>query len=277
MASIGSAILILIATLLQFPEVSVQSTPYSEAGCNVSTIIDRPTFEVESPDLRPTVSLQSLECFNVSLSLLNQKYLDQNEVKYKQIILDSISNNLGSSFKLHNSDLTEILQLTNSNVSDAQLSQLVISQSMSNLRILDLSKNEIAQLDQHSFQKSKRLRILNLKFNLIYRLPGKVFHDLVELSELYLSNNLLVNFSIHDELFINLRQLSILDISNNSITDLPRNVFNGLAHLIQLDLAHNKLYVIPFQVFKELRTVEILDLSHNLLISFLDNFFISKI
>lgn len=277
MATIGSVFLIFITILLQSLDVSVQSTRNFETGCNVSTIVDRPTFEAASPSLGPSVTLQNLKCFNVSFSVLNLKYLDHNDAKFREIVLESISNNLGSSIKLHNGDLIEILQLSNCNVSDSQFNQLLISQGMPNLRILDMSKNRIAHLDQHSFQKSTRIRILNLKLNLIHRLPGKIFHDLVDLSELYLSNNLLVNFSIHDELFINLQQLSILDISNNSITDLPRNVFNGLAHLIQLDLAHNKLYVIPFQVFKELRIVEILDLSYNLLISFLDNFFISEL
>ncbi len=109
--------------------------------------------------------------------------------------------------------------------------------------------------------------------NSIGEIADGAFDDLYELSELYLNNNHLLEVK-GGPLFGNLRQLSILDLSNNTISDLPRHTFNGLVRLIKLNLSHNKLHVIPFQVFKEMRSIEILDLSHNMLVLFLDNFFV---
>lgn len=224
------------------------------------------------------VNLKILHCFNVSLATLNQHYFGDpaiHDVYYKEIYLEQIENHHKSvPIKVAHENQTETFEMLNSHLSDNQLMQLFSAKhNFVNLRILNLSGNQITKLKRELFNKSTRLRVLNLSKNSIDNLIHGVFDDLVALSKLYLNNNHLMNLT-NGELFGNLRQLSVLDLSNNNINDLPRHVFNGLSNLIQLNLAHNKLYVIPFQVFRELRSIEILDLSHNVLISFLDNFFV---
>ncbi|CAH1159748.1 unnamed protein product [Phaedon cochleariae] len=93
-----------------------------------------------------------------------------------------------------------------------------------------------------------------------------------KLTELELSyNNIshLQNFQFRE--FNSLRSLNL---SHNSINDLPREAFNNHStKLRKLCLSHNSLKAIPFQVFSPLNDTVELDLSYNHLVTFLDHFF----
>lgn len=72
--------------------------------------------------------------------------------------------------------------------------------------------------------------------------------------------------------FQNYTNLIYMNLSNNQITDLPRNVFR-YQNLQKLCLAHNNLYAIPFQVFAPMEQLHYLDLSYNSIVTILDHFF----
>lgn len=76
---------------------------------------------------------------------------------------------------------------------------------------------------------------------------------------------------VENHTFSNFSSLVHLNLSHNSIIDLPRAVFKN-QKLRTLSLSHNQLQALPFQVFAMEHMTE-LDLSHNYLATFLDHFF----
>lgn len=91
--------------------------------------------------------------------------------------------------------------------------------------------------------------------------------DLVHLD---LSDNRITNLSNY--MFRNYNHLKMMNLSNNNIDDLPRNVFQN-QDLDVLRLCHNKLHAIPFQVFAPMQNLRLLDLSNNFIVTILDHFF----
>lgn len=78
--------------------------------------------------------------------------------------------------------------------------------------------------------------------------------------------------SLKNYMFTNYSSLKTLNLSNNKIDDLPRNVFGNL-DLEVLRLSHNQLTAIPFQVFAPTEKLRVLDLSYNGIVTILDHFF----
>lgn len=76
-----------------------------------------------------------------------------------------------------------------------------------------------------------------------------------------------------DYQFGNYDKLIKLNITHNSVNDLPRDVFKGHKTIEILFLSNNNLKAIPFQVFSPIEGLRILDLSYNRLVTFLDHFF----
>lgn len=85
-----------------------------------------------------------------------------------------------------------------------------------------------------------------------------------------LSANRIAN--LKNYMFKNFTSLQVLNLSNNVIDDLPRNVFES-QNLRILRLSHNLLHAIPFQVFAPMQDLAVLDLSHNYIVTILDHFF----
>lgn len=78
-------------------------------------------------------------------------------------------------------------------------------------------------------------------------------------------NNLGLSHFSFDQLK-GLRDLEILDMSYNALTDLPEGAFEGLSRLVLLDLSHNKLTsLLNSDMFLSLTSLVSLNLSHNIL------------
>lgn len=222
------------------------------------------------------VNLKTLKCYNVSISIINRDYfrIDDNDgaVAYKEIILERLRPS-DETLNVINEQQTELFKLIDSEISDGQLQKIFHQKNFSRLKVLDLRGNRLQTVKREMFRHCTRLRVVNLSHNEIRLVMGDSFHDLRELRELYLNENRIIDFSQSVDVFTNLRQLLILDLSMNSINDIPRHIFNGLENLVHLNLTQNKLYLLPFQTFEDMQSIEVMDLSHNLLVSFLDNFF----
>ncbi|KAL3835904.1 hypothetical protein ACJMK2_021365 [Sinanodonta woodiana] len=140
-----------------------------------------------------------------------------------------------------------------------------------NITYMDISGNEIPNLQNSSFAGLSRLEFLNLSSNQIASVESGTFAPLQSLKYLDLSNNQLPNSStrrLHSNLFETLFNLQVLNISKYSIAYLPPTLFQTLHHVKVLDLSTNSLN--DFNVnLKNLTELQILDLSDNHL-SFLE-------
>ncbi|XP_023025126.2 uncharacterized protein [Leptinotarsa decemlineata] len=65
---------------------------------------------------------------------------------------------------------------------------------------------------------------------------------------------------------IDLRNISVLQLSHCGLTDLPKSCCN--LNLRKLDLSHNRLSEVPICLYSGLKHLEILNLSHNVISSF---------
>lgn len=256
-----SASRLLILSLLLVSSF-VRRTEQHDVGCTVSPTLDDPT----------DVNTKNLKCNNVSASSINRDYFKRDDVTYKEIICRHLEPD--DYLNVINEHQTEILKLIDSAATDGLLQKIFHNKNFIRLRSLDVSGNRLQTLDRETFRKSVRLRSVNLAGNDIRQMTSDVFSDLHDLNELFLNGNKLVDFSHGFDVFATLKQLTILDLSNNSITNIERHMFYGLESLVQLNISHNKLYILPYQVFESMRSIEVVDLSHNSLVSFLDNFFI---
>ncbi|XP_062619046.1 toll-like receptor 4 [Saccostrea cucullata] len=111
----------------------------------------------------------------------------------------------------------------------------------------------------------KRLRILNMSNNFCSSVSKSFFKHLGNLSELYLSDNLL-GFSLspdtEGEIFASLKNLTRLELRANRITHLPNQIFKGLRSIKDLVLADNTLSTIDFSI-STLKNLQFLDISGN--------------
>eukprot|EP01087_Luapelamoeba_hula_P009276 TRINITY_DN2387_c0_g1_i3.p1 TRINITY_DN2387_c0_g1~~TRINITY_DN2387_c0_g1_i3.p1 ORF type:complete len:884 (+),score=128.56 TRINITY_DN2387_c0_g1_i3:162-2813(+) len=128
--------------------------------------------------------------------------------------------------------------------------------SLFNLRVLFLGYNRLAAVPDLS--PLTALEELLLSSNPL----GEGLHpsvwDLNTLRQLYLHNT---NLNIVPEEISNLTNMSILDLSGNSIAEIPSNI-TACECLSRINLAHNKLSAIPEDI-DDLRELIHLDLSHN--------------
>lgn len=267
---------------------SCQEDDATFSGCIVTPFIHSNLFD----DL-PLLSSNSINynnkvinCTNVSVSGIKREYFSGDNsnsrlTAYKQIILKQIvndgSHHDGNYLNVINEQQTELLSLTDSELTDVQLKSIFHKKNFSRLKYLDISGNQMQSFESNTFANSPRLRELNASYNVIRHLKGDAFQGLEELKRLNLSNNKIVDLGRSAEVFNHLRQLTVLDLSSNEINDIPRHMFYSLGNLIELNMANNKLYVLPYQAFESMKSVEKIDLSHNLLVSFLDNFFIHNL
>ncbi|CAG9134951.1 unnamed protein product [Plutella xylostella] len=135
----------------------------------------------------------------------------------------------------------------------------------STLQSIDLSENDVMSLPADSeLLHLRRLARLFLQGNKLAALPPDVFTDLLELKLVNLSNNAIR--ALPDRLFHNTREIREIYMQHNELESLPRGIFNRLEQLLVLDLSANKLRSdhIEDETFGGLIRLVVLDLSHNL-------------
>ena len=102
------------------------------------------------------------------------------------------------------------------------------SSSLSGLRVLDLSRNVLAALPDHAFDRLTSLQNLDLSSNVIR--PEETESDEQIQDRQGLSE-------IQSGLFDQLSQLTDLDLSGNWLTELPQSLFSQNSRLERLDLS----------------------------------------
>lgn len=126
---------------------------------------------------------------------------------------------------------------------------------------LILSKNVVRELPTGSFQYFQQLELLDLSSNLLTTLNSDAFAGLENtLLSLRLSQNRISSISSPP---ITLMKLKRLDLSENELTDFPRNTFSLLPSLEYLNISHNyNLSNIPNGILHKLTKLRVLDLSY---------------
>ena len=141
---------------------------------------------------------------------------------------------------------------------------IIFTEKTENLQNLDLSHNNIINLSQFAESKLNNLINLNLTYNNISDIEclGKKTH-FNNLEELNLSNNNIsdINTLIENDKLINLKKLNL---NYNNISNVSSLSKNKLSNLIELDLSFNKIENIDFiELNSNLDNIEKIDLSNN--------------
>ncbi|KAL8613049.1 hypothetical protein ACOMHN_008818 [Nucella lapillus] len=131
-----------------------------------------------------------------------------------------------------------------------------------NLRLLDLSYNQINYLDNHwVFEHMGLLTRLNLRGNFLKKLQHGSFSGLKSLEVLDLSDNNIKTVELHA--FGGLNHLSVLRLANNELYELKRTWLLPMTSLRELYLQGNYLAVIESNTFDKITSLLHVDLSDN--------------
>lgn len=197
-----------------------------------------------------------------SYSKINQLDLQHSQiVKFPIFMLNSLFTNL------------KLLNLSNNSIQSLSSSRDFSSiLSRSSIESLDLSNNQISQIDDETFVHLKELRYLNLNKNQIKHISLFAFtadsHKLVELD---LSHNMITDSSLEFLLFSSLVNLKRLNMNYNRLTSLSSHFLYNLYSLEYLSLKFNNLKT--FDIFylanKNNEFLKQIDLSFNLNLKFI--------
>jgi len=153
-------------------------------------------------------------------------------------------------------DLSTISHLSMSNCGLEEMPKVI--QSYLDLKVVDLSENQISEIDGSVFNQFRYVSSLNLSNNKLASLP-KQLRSLQHLLDLNLSNNRLTEFSPD---FTILRALRRLDLSKNEIDTMPED-FGEMVSIRELNIADNKIEWLPSKQVDVLSSLRVLDASNN--------------
>ncbi|KAM4632628.1 protein flightless-1 homolog isoform 1-T1 [Discoglossus pictus] len=131
--------------------------------------------------------------------------------------------------------------------------------SMTSLRWLKLNRTGLCYLPEE-LSALQKLEHLSVSHNSLTTLHGEL-SSLPCLRAIVARANNLKNSGIPDDIF-QLDDLSVLDLSNNQLTECPRELENA-KNMLVLNLSHNSIDQIPNQLFINLTDLLYLDLSDN--------------
>ena len=170
--------------------------------------------------------------------------------------LSTLSSNLFANSPLSNS--LKILDLSNN-----QIEQLDDSLAgLKKLQTLFARNNQLAKLDESTFKASAdTLQILDLSGNQFTQVPNQSFEPIKRLFKLNLQGNQLQRLTRHDFQQWSKSLLSI-QLNKNQIERIERDTFKFCSNLRELRLASNRLHNVNSELFVPLgRKLSILELS----------------
>lgn len=142
--------------------------------------------------------------------------------------------------------------------SNAQLNQTGDLYACGNLVHLDLSENNINEIDANAFSTTQ-LKSLDLSRNALVYTNPKGLKNLKELEVLDLSFN--PEIEISNGLFSYASHLKEFYLSNSGLTSIRASWFNNFTELVRLDLSHNPLTDIPNGAFDVMESITTLDMN----------------
>ncbi|XP_040574912.1 chaoptin [Lepeophtheirus salmonis] len=152
----------------------------------------------------------------------------------------------------------QVLNLSHNNLRDLDKRCF---DTLTGIQILYLNDNALEMLQFAQFSGLTGLRILDLHKNKLRSLPRDVFQfSSVETLDLSWNEFVALPTSALNEISSSLRYLNL---SHNKIEHLDSTMFSNFPHLLSLSLASNKLTILPDNIFSGLGSLIILDLSYN--------------
>ncbi|XP_054644163.1 toll-like receptor 8 [Dunckerocampus dactyliophorus] len=261
--------------------ISVKTLMHSSDGYNERPDYSLATFTRPHPkEFEISHSFVKQECFDsgrvLSLNSNNLFFISPLQFHgYTNITCLNLSGN-GFSSALNGTEFSSIPTLTYLDLSFNKI-DLAYDNALSelkNLQVLDISHNShyfIAYAITHNLNFLKKLpvlRVLNMSHNSISMLTTKQMYS-KSLTELqFRANHLGTLWKEKDNSYINifthLTNLTILDISDNSMTKLPEDVYDSLPrNLIILRMSHNSLKDFMWDKLSNFPKLQTLDLSFN--------------
>ncbi|XP_063699237.1 uncharacterized protein LOC134829879 [Culicoides brevitarsis] len=131
------------------------------------------------------------------------------------------------------------------------------------VEILDLSRNKISLITDHSFEEFTNMVELDLSFNIISTVSFRAFELMDRLEKLDLSYNRIEQ--LDNRLLESNSNLKELILNGNKFMSLPDQALIKSSSLRKLSMVDSKLVHVPHLMFHALPNVEFLDLSQNLL------------
>ncbi|XP_053315151.1 toll-like receptor 3 isoform X2 [Spea bombifrons] len=196
-------------------------------------------------------SLGSLQFLDLGLNRIDQDIIGHEFLGLHSIELIYLSYNnrltlTSNSFNLVPSLKKLNLRKTKLTFRDLELSPFRV---LENLTLLDISNNNIANIQENIFEGLSNLRILNLQHNNLARLwkkanPGGPF--------MFLKG---------------LHNLEILNLLSNGFDEIPASAFQGLSKLRILGMGENNVCILPPSIFEDQLSLYELDLHKNLITS----------
>uniref|UniRef100_A0A8C8AAI0 Leucine rich repeat containing G protein-coupled receptor 6 n=1 Tax=Otus sunia TaxID=257818 RepID=A0A8C8AAI0_9STRI len=156
------------------------------------------------------------------------------------------------------SPLTAYLDLSMNNISQLQPSTLHHLRFLEELR---LSGNQISRIPGEAFSGLYSLKILMLQNNQLSRIPAEALRDLPNLQSLRLDANLIS--VVPEKSFEGLLSLRHLWLDDNALTEIPVQALNHLPALQAMTLALNQIWHIPDYAFQNLSSLVVLHLHNN--------------
>ncbi|KAH9488983.1 hypothetical protein Btru_041448 [Bulinus truncatus] len=155
----------------------------------------------------------------------------------------------------------EYLDLYNAGL-NYKLTSLTLNSSNS-LNFLNLDRNYLPELEG-PFLGFHHLEDLSIADSFVSFINYRFFSNLTSLKMLNLSGNILGDFFGENKfkIYRSLKNLSVLNLSFNSIVTLHYNIFEGLYNLTELNLSRNKMSNFDVSV-NDLTSITLLNLSNN--------------
>lgn len=160
--------------------------------------------------------------------------------------------------------ISNVTELSATNVGLLAVNPIAF-EGMEKLMILNLSRNEISEIESEAFAVLVKLKILDLSCNKIAQVDVKSFDGLTELEELNLEYNLLTQ--LPGDVFEDLLNLKVLILSHNKIQELKNEIFTVINVIEEFYINDNELKWINPKIVSDFETAKIIDFSRNLCIN----------
>ncbi|XP_035525797.1 transforming growth factor beta activator LRRC32-like [Morone saxatilis] len=201
--------------------------------------------------------LEQLDLSSNQLDLISEGAFE-NLARLEELNLsrNALNNNLGSNSKaLQSISRLKILDISMNDLTDDAVEQYL--RNKSSLDQLKMTGNALTRLSHKLFRENKGLRSITIDDNLISVIEQGTFEPLSQLETLNLAKNNLAyicDFKLH--------QVKYLNLSRNSVEFFVTREDNQLYSLEILDLSHNNL--IYFPIVPKMNNLRYLHLQNNM-------------
>lgn len=202
--------------------------------------------EIRDLDKLVLLNLSRNALTNISVTALAQNkrlsFVDLSWNKLNTLPTMSVLNNV------------KMLNLSNNNINSIDYQPYKLP---SNLVQLNLHNNNISSLNVSAFKHLQHLEVLDLSSNQISQIDGYI--TIPNLWKLNISNNDL----IHMPTFQEGNNIQLLSASNNVIHNITYDITGSLHSMIYLTLDHNHIQEVPRKVFQNCSYLRYINLAHN--------------